>query len=334
VRRLPAEALRAKAGATCRALLFLALCLAPAVAAAEERFVLIVSGASGAEEYAAKFSAWTSELANTLTHRFNLESSRVVVLTESDEEQVASTAPNVRRAVAHFARQMKRDDVLLVVLIGHGTFDGLDAKFNLVGPDLEAGEWAALLDRVPGRVVFVNTSAASFPFLERLAGPRRVVITATDSPAQRYGTVFPEFFIRAFADDAADLDKNGRVSIWEAFAAATAGVRRHYQQRGQLSTERALLDDTGDGVGGEAGKPGENGSLASRIYLDVPSPGAAPTDEALLRLLQRKAVLEMEVEDLKIRKAFLPAAEYATEFERLMIDLARVSRAVRERVGS
>jgi hypothetical protein len=317
-----------------RAILLLALCLVPAVAAAEQRFVLIVSGASGAEEYAAKFSAWTAELANTLTHRFNLEASRVVVLTESDDAQAASTAPNVRRALAGFAGEMTREDVLLVVLIGHGTFDGIDAKFNLVGPDLEAGEWAALLDRVPGRVVFVNTSAASFPFLERVAGPRRVVITATDSPAQRYGTVFPEYFIKAFADDAADLDKNGRVSIWEAFAAATAAVRRHYQQRGQLSTERALLDDTGDGVGGEAGTPGENGSLASRIYLDAPIPGAAPTDEALLRLLQRKAVLEMEVEDLKIRKAFLPAAEYAAEFERLMIELARVSRAVRERVGT
>jgi hypothetical protein len=149
---------------------------------------------------------------------------------------------------------------------------------------------------------------------------------------QRYQTVFPEYFIKAFADDAADLDKNGRVSIWEAFAAATAGVRRHYQQRGQLSTERALLDDTGDGIGGEAGKPGENGSLASRIYLDVPIPGAAPTDEALLRLLQRKAVLEAEIEDLRIRKTFMPAAEYAAEFERLMIELARVSRDVRVRV--
>jgi hypothetical protein len=317
--------------ATCYVLL---LCLAPGLAHAEERFVLIVSGAAGEDEYAAKFSAWTTDLANTLTHRFNLESSRVVVLTDSDDEKVASTAANVRRALGGFARALKRDDVLMVVLIGHGTFDGIDAKFNLVGPDLEAGEWAALLDPLAGRVVLVNTTAASFPFLERLAGPRRVVITATDSPAQRYQTVFPEYFIKAFADDAADLDKNGRVSIWEAFAAATAGVRRHYQQRGQLSTERALLDDTGDGIGGEAGTPGDNGSLASRIYLDAPRPGAAPTDEALLRLLQRKAVLEMEVEDLKIRKAFLPAAEYAAEFERLMIELARVSREVRARVKS
>ena len=110
----------------------------------------------------------------------------------------------------------------------------------------------ALFDGLPGRVVVVNTSPASFPFLERLAGPRRIVITATDSAAQRFDTVFPEYFIKAFAEDAADLDKNGRVSIWEAFAAAADGVRRHYQQRGQLATERPLLDDNGDGVGHEA----------------------------------------------------------------------------------
>ena len=305
-----------------------------AAAVAEERYVLIVSGASGAPEYGAKFSAWTTELANTLTHRFNLDASRLVVLSDTDDAASASTSANVRGALASFQRRMTRDDVLLVVLIGHGTFDGIDAKFNLVGPDLEAGEWASLLEPLPGRVVFVNPTAASFPFLARLAGPRRVVITATDSPAQRYQTVFPEYFIKAFADESADLDKDGRVSIWEAFAAASLGVRRHYQQRGQLATERALLDDRGDGIGGEAAKPGENGSLASRIFLDVPIPGAAPTDEVLLKLLQRKSMLEIEVEELKIRKTFLPAGEYAAEFERLMIELARVSQELRLRSQS
>ena len=226
---------------------------------------------------------------------------------------------------------MRRDDVFFIVLIGHGTFDGTDAKFNLVGPDLESTEWSALLKSVPGRIVVVNTSSASFPFLERLSGPRRIVITATDSSAQRYDTVFPEYFIRALTDSAADLDKNERISMWEAFTAASAGVRRHYQQRGQLSTEHALLDDNGDGVGSEVSTPGEDGSLASRTYLDPALPGAAPTDDVLLKLLQRKTNLEAEVEDLKIRRAFLPAADYAKEFERLMIDLAQVSHDIRVR---
>jgi hypothetical protein len=160
------------------------------------------------------------------------------------------------------------------------------------------------------------------------------VITATDSAAQRFDTIFLEYFIRALSDDGADIDKNGRISIWEAFAGASAGVRRHYQQRGQLSTERALLDDNGDGVGREVADQGDEGSLASRTYLDESLPGAAPTDEVLLKLLQRRTILEAEVDDLKIRRQFLPAAEYRQEFERIMVELARVSHDIRARTKS
>ena len=217
-----------------------------------------------------------------------------------------------------------------VLLIGHGTFDGTDAKFNLVGPDLESAEWSSLLKttcrpRRPREHVVGQFSVSRTPLrvLGASSSPRPIL------PAQRYDTVFPEYFIRALTDPSADLDKNERISIWEAFTAASAGVRRHYQQRGQLSTEHALLDDNGDGVGSEVTTPGDDGSLASRTYLDESLPGAKPTDDVLLKLLQRKATLEAEVEDLKIRRAFLPPAEYAKEFERLMIDLAKVSHDIR-----
>ena len=146
----------------------------------------------------------------------------------------------------------------------------------------------ALFNGLPARLVVVNTASAAFPFLERLAGPRRVVISATDSAAQRFDTVFPEFFIRAFEDTAADIDKNGRVSIWEAFAATTASVRRYYQQQGTLATERGLLDDNGDGVGHESVGSSDDGKAASSIYLDEPTPGAPPTDEVLVQLLQQQ----------------------------------------------
>ena len=101
-------------------------------------------------------------------------------------------------------------------------------------------------------------------------------------------------------------------------------MKRHYQQRGQLSTERALLDDNGDGVGRSASEKGEDGSLATRTYLDENLPGAAPTDEALLKLLQRKALIEAELDELKIRRAFLQRDEYLKEFERIVTELARV----------
>jgi len=299
-----------------------------------QRFAVIVSGATGGPEYATQYTRWSDDLTTTLVDSLKFDRDRVTVLSDSARPAIASTADNVRRIVAAIRDRMTRDDLLLLVLIGHGTFDGTDAKFNLVGPDLEAAEWAALIRPLPGTVVVVNTSSASFPFLERLTGPRRVVITATDSAAQRFDTAFPEYFIHALIDPTADLDKNGRISVWEAFASASGGIRRHYQQRGQLSTERALLDDNGDGVGKDAGDPGDDGSLASRTYLDESLPGAAPTDEVLLKLLQRKATLEADIEDLKIRRAFLSRDQYAQEFERLMIELAQVSHDIRARTKS
>jgi hypothetical protein len=297
---------------------------------AQQRHVLIVTGASGGEQYARQYKQWVDSFSQTLVTRMKIDPSRVTTLSETDDPSQSATAANVRRVLTAM-RGMGRDDLLFVLLVGHGTFDGQDAKFNLVGRDLEATEWSSLLKPLPGRVVIVNTASASFPFLERLAGPRRVIVSATDSAAQRFDTVFPEYFVKAFADDAADIDKNGRVSVWEAFAAAASGVRRHYQQRGQLSTERSLLDDNGDGVGREAAGSGDDGSLASRTYLEEPVPGAPPTDEVLLQLLHKRASLEAEVEELRIKRAFLPNAEYEKEFERLMIELARVGRDIRAR---
>ena len=302
--------------------------------AAQQRYAVIVSGATGGANYAEQYSKWTRTFREMLVERMKVGPARVTVLAETTDEAQAATAANVRRTFATLRQQMAAGDLLLVLLIGHGTFDGVDAKFNLVGPDMESSEWAALVKGLPGRVVIVNSAAASFPFIERLSGPRRIVISATDSAAQRFDTVFPEYFVTAFSDEAADIDKNGRVSVWEAFAAAATGVRRFYQQRGQLSTERALLDDNGDGAGREAAAQGEDGSVASRTYLDAPPAGAPPTDEVLVEFLQRRASLMAEVEELQVKKAFMPAEEYAREFERVMLALARINRDIRARVKS
>ena len=327
---------RMSCAAVARYAIAVALCLVgvAATAFAGDRYVLIVAGASGGPDYAEQYARWSLDLAGVLSGRMKIPADRIKVLSDTPDQPKAATAANVRQHLTSIRRAMTRDDLLFVVLIGHGTFDGVDAKFNLVGADLESAQWAELLAGLPGQVVVVNTSSASFPFLERLAGERRVVISATDSVAQRFDTVFPEYFVKAFQGDAADIDKNNRISIWEAFSAATGEVRRYYQRRGQLSTERALLDDNGDGVGREASGKGEDGSLASRVYLDDPLPGAPPTDEVLLKLLQARAVLELEFEDLKIRRTFLQPAEYQKEFERLMVELARVNREIKARIKS
>jgi len=310
------------------------LSLMPSTAGAGERYALVVSGASGGAEYATQYAAWTKDLASVLVDRMKIERSHLRVLTDTPDAASAATAANVRQFLTTVRRAMSRDDLLFIVLIGHGTYDGVDAKFNLVGADLESAQWAELVAGLSGRVVIVNTSPASFPFIERLTGERRIVITATDSVAQRFDTVFPAFFIKALQGDAADLDKNDRVSIWEAFISAAGDVRRYYQRRGQLSTERALLDDNGDGVGRDAGGNGDDGSLATHTYLDEPLPGAQPTDEALLKLLQKRAAIELDLDELKVRRSFLKPAEYQAEFERLMVELARVNRDIRARAKS
>jgi hypothetical protein len=312
----------------------MALLISVRADAQPQRFAIIVAGATGGAEYAAQYTRWSADLSRTLVQSLKFDPAFVTVLSDTSQPGDVSTAENVRKTIASVRDRMRRDDVLLLVLIGHGTFDGSDAKFNLVGRDLESSEWSELIRPLPGTVVVVDTTAASFPFLERLAAPRRVVITATDSVVQRFDTVFPEYFIHALIDPSADLDKNERISIWEAFASASSAIRRYYQQRGQLSTERALLDDNGDGAGKDPGDPGDDGSLASRTYLDESLPGAAPTDEVLLKLLQKKTMLEADVEDLKIRRTFLPREQYAKEFERLMIELAQVSHDIRARTKS
>jgi len=309
------------------------LLVVPAAARAE-RYALIVSGASGGAEYADQYARWVAELRSVLADRLKFDPAHITVLGETAAEATSASSVNVRTALSSIGKRLTPDDLLFVVLIGHGTFDGVDAKFNLVGPDLESAEWLELLAELPGQLVLVNTTAGSFPFIERLTGDRRIIITATDSMAQRFDTVFPGYFIAAFQDEQADIDKNGRISMWEAFAWANGAVRRHFQQRGQLATERALLDDNGDGVGRDGIGAGDDGSVASRTYLDEPLPGAAPTDEVLVHLLQKRAALEAEVEELRIRRTFMPPDEYQKEFERLMIELARVARGIRGRIKS
>lgn len=308
-----------------------AVLLAVAPAAAAERYALVVSGANGEPRYVEQYAAWREALVAALRETLQFPDGHITTLSDGGTDAQAATAAGVRQAIDRLRTKLRSDDLLLIVLIGHGTYDGLEAKFNLVGPDLSASEWAALLKPLPGLLVMVDSTAASFPYLERLAGPRRIVITATDSPAQRFDTVFPEYFIKALTDTGADLDKNHRVSVWEAFLSASLGVRRYYEQRGQLATERALLDDNGDGLGREAGGEGQDGAAASRVYLDAAVVGAAPTDEELLSLLQKRATLEIDVEDLKQRRPIMTPEEYEKEFERLMTELARVSREVRRR---
>jgi hypothetical protein len=308
-----------------------ACALMAGVAHAQERQAVLVIGAPGGDTFAQAYAKWESSFLDVLRERLGFDPSRIVVLSGTAEDpSQQSTRENVRHAFESLSASTGRDDLVVVVLVGHGTADGETAKFNLPGPDLEAGEWATLLERLPGRLVFINSTGASFPFLERLSRRNRIVITATDGTAQRFDTVFADELLAVLADPATDLDRNGRVSLWEVFSQTSAAVRQYYEQRGQLSTERALLDDNGDRRGLEAGAPGPDGALARTTYLDR-DPAASTDDPAIAALLTRQQALEEEAEALKLRKPSMPPAEWNAAFEKLMIELARVSRAIRQR---
>src|SRR6185295_17341916 len=267
-------------GAAAAVLLML---LSASSASAAERYALVITGASGGEAYQQKYDRWRATFIATLRERFGYTNERLLILAENESQGVQkATRANVQRVLSELRKRLTKDDQLLVMLIGHGTsMDGEDAKFNLVGPDMSASEWAELFRPIPGRLVFVDTTGASFPFLQKIAGRNRIVLTATDSAAQQFETVFPEYFVKAFGDAGADLDKNGRVSLWEAFTYASASVRQWFEQKGQLPTERPLLDDTGAGIGREAGNPGTDGEVASVTYLEPDRAAALPGDTAL-----------------------------------------------------
>jgi hypothetical protein len=320
-------------------LAIVAVLLAAAPAGAAQRYAIIITGASGSAEHATQHGAWRDELAGALRTAMKMPPDHIRLLGDVVAERRAqrtvgddvdvSSRDQVRAAFTRLAPVLEKDDLLLVVLIGHATFDGVDAKFTLVGPDLEASEWKALVTPIRAKIVFVNTAAASAPFLTKLAGDRRIVITATDSGIQRYETVFPRFFVQAFGEADTDLDKDTRISVWEAFARASLGVRQYYRQRGQLTVERPVLDDTGDGVGKDAGATGADGAIASRTFFDDGDDPARAGGPALSELVARRNALESELDELKKRKDFMRAGDYEKRRDDVIIEIARVSRKIR-----
>jgi hypothetical protein len=314
-----------------RAVLCLLACVwLPAAAAARERYALVISGASGGPQYAEKYDRWRDELVRTLRDIWEYPADHVTVLAETASEDArVATRDNVRAALAAFRTTVTADDTLLIVLIGHGAGEDEGAKFNLVGPDMSAREWADALAPLRGQLAFVNTASGSFPYLEVLAGRNRAIVTANDSAAQQFETVMPEYFIEALSSVVADTDKNGKTSLWEAFVYASAGVARWYEERGQLPTERPLLDDDGDGIGREPAGDGSDGLVAKTLYLEpepvIPDSGN-PEIDAMRR---RRQTIEIELDRLKVRKEQMPPAQYEDALERLLLELARIDRRLR-----
>lgn len=298
------------------------------------RHAVLIQGASGEPQFAEQHRGWLNQVATTLRDSFKIAPTHMTVLAEQPAAgERRATAEEVRATLATIAKTATVSDIVFIMLIGHGTGEGTAAKFNLMGPDLTVAEWNTLLTPIKGRVVFVNTASMSFPFVAGLTGDRRIVISATAIPAQRYSTIFAEGFAKALAAPEADLDKNNRISIWEAFTYASRLQKQYFEQKGQLVTERALIEDNGDGVGRDAASAtGDDGMLATMTYLDAVVE-SRPTDPQLQMLLQRQDVLTLQVDELRRKKASMPAAEYEAAWEKLMVDLATLGAEIRKRGG-
>lgn len=315
---------------------------APAWAAARTH-VLIVSGIGGEPVYSERFEQWSARMVNVARSRLEIPPAQIIYLAENPEAMTQlvggrSTKTEVARALSRVARASDAGDLVFVLLIGHGSTRGDEALLNVPGPDISATELDAMLRPLAGRrLVIINGAPSSGPFIRALSGPDRVIITATASAAERYHTLFTEHFVAAFEGAGADTDKNGRVSMLEAFDYARREVQRSYARDGHLQTEHALLDDNGDGKGSlDAGHNGGDGALARALYLQTPAQlaiGAANT-ETSMRLLKERAAIERRIEALKTRKSELEAAAYENQLEALLIELAFKHRAIRKAARS
>lgn len=327
-------------------LAFVAVALGlPLALPAQRTHLLVVSGLGGQPKYTAAFQKWGVALVDAALKRYAMPDSEVVYLAEESVKDPrvrgVSTRANIDATLARFAQRTGAGDQIVIVLIGHGSGSLGDSKISLPGPDMNAKDFARALEQFrTQQVAFVNMTSASGDMLPLLSTPNRVVITATKSSFERNESVFAGHFVDALAGDGADTDKDGRVSLLEAFRYATTETKRYYEQASHLQTEHAQLDDDGDKQG--TAEPDTrvvagagDGGLARRLFLGgAPrASGASASDPKLAALYKERFVLEGKIEELKKRKASMTADAYAESLETLLVELAGKAKEIRALEG-
>ncbi|MBL8985738.1 MAG: hypothetical protein JNJ80_05690 [Gemmatimonadetes bacterium] len=296
--------------------------------------LLVVTGLAGEPQYATQFSRIGKTVVDAARQRWGLRESQVTWLAETAASEAPvrgrATRDAVLAALARIAGETGPDDVVVVVIAGHGSEQGNEPRLNLPGPDLTGTDLALALAAFDKQmVVVVNTASASGGFVKALAGPRRIVVTATKSGFERNATMFGDFFARALGSDEADTDKNGRLSVAEAYQFARGEVVRAYQGANRLLTEHAQLDDNGDGVGvAELAATGD-GAVARLVSFSLRAEETS-TDPKVAALLAERRRLETAIAALRGRKATMDSTAYERELEALLVRLAETNQAIRE----
>jgi hypothetical protein len=290
--------------------------------AAQRAHVLVVAGLSGEPAYRAGFAAAARATREAARTRWGVADSSVIVLTE-DSLPVAgvsdgrSTRANVQAGLARLAARARAGDVVLVLLLGHGAGEGAGSRVNLPGPDATAADYAAWLAPLAAQqVVVVNAASGSGDFVPVLAAPGRVVITATRSALERNAPRFAAPFAEALGSDAADTDKDGRLSVLELFRFTRAAVARAYEASNTLQVEHPVLSDS---------------AAAARIAF---AREAAPANARVAALLAERQALESALAALRGRKGAMDAAAYEAELERLLVAIAEKTQAIKAAGGT
>ncbi|MEO8593600.1 MAG: hypothetical protein ABI759_09775 [Candidatus Solibacter sp.] len=300
----------------------LALLLAAACSAPAATYYLTVAGLGGEADYTQRFKMWAEDIDGSLK---KAGSDNVVATL------VAPPIDQIRSRMATIASQAKPADSLVVILIGHGSYDGREYKFNITGPDITATDLAALMDRVPAqRQLVVNMTSCSGGSIESLRKANRIVISATKAGSEKNATNFARYFAEALRDPAADTDKNEAVSALEAFRFAQAKTTEFFDTQKRLATEHSVIEDTGKGMG-EKAATAENGQgkLASAFtVVRLGANAAAARDPNKRPLLDKKEQLEQAIEKVKFDKAAMPAAEYKRQLTQLLLELAKTQEAL------
>jgi hypothetical protein len=300
-----------------RALLLamLSACVLPAWAAT---YYVVVAGLGGEPDYEQRFTASAKDLDRVFKASAN--SAHVYTLTGPQ-----ATAAQMRETLGAIARDSKADDDFVLVLIGHGSFDGTEYKFNLVGPDLTAPEIAELCNRIPARrQLVVNTTSSSGGSVSALERPGRAVIAATKSGTEKNATTFARYWVEALQDPAADTDKSDSISAMEAFTYAAKKTAAFYDSQKRLATEHAVFDDVGRGDPVREPGSGQGMLMSSITVLRLDGNLQASNDPNKRALLEKKEELEQKIDELKYKKAAMDPDDYKKQLTAALVELAKV----------
>jgi hypothetical protein len=298
-------------------LILMALLLV-AVPARAGVYYVTVAGLAGEPDYEQQFTQLATDLDKLL--KSTGPDAHVYTLTDATRAQLT-------RVLAQVASQAKPSDDFVLILIGHGTFDGYQYKFNLVGPDITAQDLASLCDRIPSkRQLIVNTTEASGGSVLALQRRGRAVIAATKDGNEKNATVFARYFVQALHDPQADLDKNNAISALEAFDYAQRHTADFYSSQKRLATEHAVFEDTGEHQPTRApdNEDGEGLFLSTFTLIRIGAAQKAYNNPAKRALLAQKEDLERKIDTLKYRKAAMSQDDYKQQLTQALLDLAKV----------